>query len=90
MKTEKATTPQAVADAMENITPLADICETVLGLRPDVAKRWHALGKLPLPAFRLGSAARGTLYVHNDDIAGLIESRRKKATQRLKTLGAVQ
>ena len=76
-------------DELDNITPLADICEEVLNLKFDVARRWHALGKLPLPAFRLGSAKRGPLYVHKDDIADLIEKRRKAATKRLKTLETV-
>lgn len=90
MQTVKPTTTQVVAEAMQSIVRLEDICEPVLGLKFDVARRWYALGKLPLPAFRLGSAKRGTLYVHNDDIAKLIEDRRKKATQRLKTLEAIR
>lgn len=73
-------------EALDDIVPLQDICEKVLNLKFDVARRWHALGKLPIPAFRLGSAKRGTLYVHKDDIAKLIESRRKKATQRVNKL----
>lgn len=76
-------------DELDNITLLSDICEKVLDLKFDVARRWHALGKLPLPAFRLGSAKRGPLYVHKDDIAALIEKRRKAATKRVKTLEPV-
>ncbi|MEA3393273.1 MAG: pyocin activator PrtN family protein [Pseudomonadota bacterium] len=90
MEHAKPAKPQVVAEAMQNIVRLEDICEPVLGLKFDVARRWHALGKLPLPAFRLGSAKRGILYVHNDDITKLIEDRRKKATQRLKTLEATR
>lgn len=63
---------------LEDLIPLEDICEPLLGLSFVIARRYHALGKLGVKAFRLGNPRRGTLYVHRDDIAALIEKRRKE------------
>lgn len=56
---------------------LHDVCKPILGITFQVARRYHALGKLSVPAFRLGDNRRGPLFVHKDDITALIEKRRK-------------
>lgn len=73
-----------MADNTNDLLLLSDICEKVLNLKFDVARRWHALGKLPLPAFRLGSAKRGPLYVHKDDVEQHIAARRNHALARVR------
>lgn len=71
-------TKAPVIPGLEDLIRLEDICEPLLGLTFGIASRHHALGKLPLKAFRLGNPRRGVLYVHRDDIAALIEKRRKE------------
>jgi hypothetical protein len=70
-----ASTPEALQD----IVLLQDICEPYLGMKFIVARRHHAAGTLPIKAFRLSGSRRGPLFVHNDDLAKLVEKRRKKA-----------
>jgi hypothetical protein len=60
---------------------LEDICEPYLGMKFIVARRHHAAGTLPITAFRLVSSRRGPLFVHHDDLARLIEKRRKRAAK---------
>jgi hypothetical protein len=65
--------------ALQDITPLKDICDQYLGMCFTVARRRHALGTLPVKAFRLNDGRRGPLYVHNDDLEKLIQRRRTRA-----------
>lgn len=65
--------------ALQDIVLLSDICDDYLGMTFVVARRRHALGTLPVRAFRLNDGRRGPLYVHNDDLAKLIQRRRTKA-----------
>ena len=60
---------------------LEDICEPYLGMKFIVARRHQAAGTLPITAFRLASSRRGPLFVHSDDLARLIEKRRKRAAR---------
>ena len=62
---------------LNNLLLLTDICKSHLGVCFAVARRNHAIGKLPLRAFRLGNNKRGPLYVHRDDLDDLIARRRK-------------
>lgn len=67
-----------MAEALQDITPLSEICEAYLGLKYDFARRKHALGTLPIRAFRLSGTRRGPLFVHNEDLRKLIDRRRKR------------
>lgn len=60
----------------ENLVMLKDICKPILGISWQVARRYHALGKLSVKTFRLGDSRRGPLFVHRDDVTELIEKRR--------------
>lgn len=66
-------------EALQDLTLLADICDPYLGMTFVVARRHHAAGTLPVKAFRLASSRRGPLFVHNDDLAKLVNRRRTKA-----------
>lgn len=66
---------------LEDLIRLEDICEPLLGLSFVIARRYHALNKLALKAFRLGNARRGPLYVHKDDITAHIEKRRRESSR---------
>lgn len=68
-----------MTEALQDIVLLSAICEQYLGMTFEVARRRHALGTLPVKAFRLNDGRRGPIYVHNDDLAALIQRRRKKA-----------
>lgn len=63
-----------------DLVPLHEICKPILGISFEVARRYHALGKLSVTAFRLGDKRRGPLFVHRDDITALIDKRRKGKT----------
>lgn len=66
-------------EALRDVVLLEDICEKYLGMTYVVARRKHAMGTLPVKAFRFNDTRRGPLYVHNDDLAKLIQRRRTKA-----------
>jgi hypothetical protein len=68
-----------MTEALNDLVLLKDICNPYFGMTFEVARRRHALGTLPIKAFRLNDGRRGPLYVHNDDLQKLIERRRKKA-----------
>lgn len=72
---------EAPLPALKDITLLSAICDEYLGMCFVVARRRHALGTLPVKAFRLNDGRRGPLYVHDDDLEALIQRRRKKAVQ---------
>lgn len=55
------------------------ICDDYLGLSFEVARRRHAMGTLPVRAFRLSDGRRGPLFVHVDDVQRLIARRRTRA-----------
>lgn len=75
---------------LSDLLLLSDICEQYFALKPEVARRWHALGKLPINAFRLGNASRGPLYVHKDDLAALIDQRRAESAKQFQQLRSVK
>lgn len=68
-----------MAEALKDLTLLSDICDEYLGMSFAIARRHHAAGTLPVKAFRLNSSRRGPLFVHNDDLAKLIQRRRTRA-----------
>lgn len=53
----------------------------LLGMTFEVARRKHALGILPIKAFRLGDSRRGPLFVHLADVEALIARRRQKSAK---------
>lgn len=61
----------------DDLVKLEDICKPIMGITFQVARRYHALGKLSVKAFRLGDTSRGPLFVHKDDLEALIDKRRK-------------
>ncbi|MDK9583060.1 pyocin activator PrtN family protein [Lelliottia wanjuensis] len=64
----------------ETVTPaLADICEKYLGMKPRTAEDKAALGRLPIPTFRLGDSQKAPRLVHLEDLAQHIEKMRQKA-----------
>ncbi len=63
--------------------PLAEICEKYLGMKPSTAESKAALGQLPLPTFRLGDSQKSPRLVHLQDLAELIERKRKEAKELL-------
>jgi hypothetical protein len=66
-------------EALKDLTLLSDICDSYLGMCFAVARRRHAMGDLPIRAFRLNDRRRGPLFVHNDDLENLIRKRRTRA-----------
>lgn len=68
-------------DETKDLVLLESIAKPLLGISFVVARRYHALNKLALKAFRLGNARRGPLYVHKDDIAAHIEKRRRESSR---------
>ncbi|GDX06323.1 pyocin activator PrtN family protein [Buttiauxella sp. A111] len=64
----------------ETVTPaLADISEKYLGLKPRTAEEKAAVGKLPLPSFRLGDTQKAPRLIHLQDLAEHIDNQRRKA-----------
>lgn len=61
------------------LVPLDEICVPFFNNKPVVARRKAALNQLPVPAFRLGDARRGPLYVRKSDLEALAERRYKEA-----------
>lgn len=59
--------------------PLSEICEKYLGLKSSTAESKAALGQLTLPTFRLGNSQKSPRLVHLQDLAELIDSKRKEA-----------
>lgn len=64
----------------DTVTPaLADICEKYLGMKPRTAEDKAAIGKLPIPTFRLGDTQKAPRLVHLEDLAHHIEKMRDQA-----------
>ncbi len=59
--------------------PLSDICEKYLGMKPSTAESKAALGQLAFPTFRLGNSQKSPRLVHLQDLAELIDRKRKEA-----------
>ena len=59
------------------LIPLERVCP-LLGLSWVVARRKHALGTLPVRAFRLNDSRRGPLWVHIDDLERYVAKRRSR------------
>lgn len=68
-----------MAESLERLRLLKDICDEYLGMSFATARRRHAMGTLPVRAFRLNDGRRGPLFVHDDDLGRLIQRRRTKA-----------
>lgn len=64
----------------DTVTPaLSDICEKYLGMKPRTAEDKAALGRLPIPTFRLGDSQKAPRLVHLEDLAHHIEKMREIA-----------
>lgn len=61
--------------------PLSEICEKYLGLKPATAEKKALLGELTLPTFRLGESQKSPRLVHLQDLAELIDRKRKEAKE---------
>jgi hypothetical protein len=64
----------------ETVTPaLSDICEKYLGMKPRTAEDKAAIGRLPIPTFRLGDTQKAPRLVHLEDLASHIDKMRQDA-----------
>ncbi|ECJ3939271.1 pyocin activator protein PrtN [Salmonella enterica subsp. salamae] len=64
----------------ETVTPtLADISEKYLGMKPRTAEDKAALGRLPIPTFRLGDTQKAPRLVHLEDLAHHIDKMREES-----------
>ncbi|AXD28279.1 pyocin activator protein PrtN [Salmonella enterica] len=61
--------------------PLSDICEKYLGIKPSTAESKASLGQLCLPTFRLGESQKSPRLVYLQDLAELIDRKRKEAKE---------
>ncbi|EAM9430889.1 TPA_asm: pyocin activator protein PrtN [Salmonella enterica] len=63
--------------------PLSEICEKYLGVKPSTAEKKALLGELSLPTFRLGESQKSPRLVHLQDLAELIDRKRKEGRELL-------
>lgn len=52
----------------EDLIKLDEVANSVFGLKPEQARRKAVLGQLPIPAFRLGNARKGPMYIRQSDL----------------------
>ncbi|MCS2150757.1 pyocin activator PrtN family protein [Scandinavium manionii] len=68
--------------------PLSEICEKYLGIKPATAEKKALLGELLLPTFRLAESQKAPRLVHLQDLAELIDLKRKEAKELLKYINS--
>ncbi|WP_336062661.1 pyocin activator PrtN family protein [Serratia sp. 201] len=72
-----------MAEYEKSNIPLSEIAERYLGLKPATAEQKAAEGKLPIATFRVGNTQKAPRLVHIEDLATLIDQRRKAAKEEL-------
>lgn len=72
-----------MAEYEKSNIPLSEIAERYLGLKPATAEQKAAEGKLPIATFRVGNSQKAPRLVHIEDLAALIDLRRKEAKEEL-------
>ncbi|MGK0663690.1 pyocin activator PrtN family protein [Serratia marcescens] len=72
-----------MAEYEKSNIPLSEIAERYLGLKPATAEQKAAEGKLPIATFRVGNTQKSPRLVHVEDLATLIDQRRKAAKEEL-------
>lgn len=76
----------------EDLIKLDDVAKSVFGLKADIARRKAVLGQLPIPAFRLGNARKGPMYIRKADLdehmAARYEAAKKLTDQMASVTGA--
>ncbi|CAI1502043.1 Pyocin activator protein PrtN [Serratia grimesii] len=72
-----------MAEYEKSNIPLSEIAEPYLGLKPSTAEQKAAEGKLPIATFRVGNTQKSPRLVHVEDLAALIDQRRKEAKEEL-------
>lgn len=72
-----------MAEYEKSNIPLSEIAERYLGMRPSTAEQKAAEGKLPIATFRVGNTQKAPRLVHVEDLANLIDQRRKEAKSEL-------
>ncbi|MBP1131320.1 hypothetical protein JOE25_002900 [Serratia sp. PL17] len=72
-----------IAEYEKSNIPLSEIAEPYLGLKPSTAEQKAAEGKLPIATFRVGNTQKSPRLVHVEDLAALIDQRRKEAKEEL-------
>ncbi|CAI0754571.1 MULTISPECIES: pyocin activator PrtN family protein [Serratia] len=72
-----------MAEYEKSNIPLSEIAERYLGLKPATAEQKAAEGKLPIATFRVGNTQKAPRLVHVEDLATLIDQRRKAAKEEL-------
>ena len=68
----------------DDLIPLDEVAKSLFGMNPKLARRRAVLGKLPIPAFRLGSVRKGPMYVRKSDLDKHTQER-YEAAKRLTT-----
>lgn len=64
----------------QDLIRLDEVCH-LFGVSKETARRWAAIGKLPVPAFRLSNSQKGPLYVKREDLDALISTRRSDSAK---------
>lgn len=59
----------------DDLLKLDDVAKSVFGMKPEQARRKAVLGQLPIPAFRLGNARKGPMYIRKSDLDGHAKER---------------
>ncbi|MFJ3266781.1 pyocin activator PrtN family protein [Serratia proteamaculans] len=72
-----------MAEYEKSNIPLSEIAERYLGLKPATAEQKAAEGRLPIATFRVGNTQKAPRLVHIEDLAALIDQRRKEAKEEL-------
>jgi hypothetical protein len=72
-----------MAEYEKSNIPLSEIAERYLGLKPATAEQKAAEGRLPIATFRVGNTQKAPRLVHIEDLAALIDLRRKEAKEEL-------
>lgn len=58
---------------------LYSISERYLGMKPSTADKKASAADLPIPTFRMGNTQKAPRMIHVNDLAAVIDKRRKEA-----------
>lgn len=68
----------------DDLLLLDEVAKSVFSMNPKLARRRAVLGQLPIPAFRLGNARKGPMYIRKSDLDKHMQER-YEAAKRLTT-----
>lgn len=63
----------------DDLLPLDEVAKSVFGMKPEAARRKAVLGQLSIPAFRLGNARKGPMYIRKSDLDKHMQERYEAA-----------